>query len=112
MAEDVKQAGVVVYEETDEGLAGLWTHFKLNGAVGTEMIRGAKLGDLAGTWPVTILLPGGGKVFSGRVTIAPLGPSFRLDWVGEPGEDGKIDRFEGIGMVRPEGLFAASFQEV
>ena len=107
-------AGVVVYrEQGSNGLVGQWTHQKIEGAIGREIIQDATFLNIQGNWPVSIYPPEGNMaIFIGTLTIEPLGSALQLKWEGTS-ISGQAQAFEGVGILLPrDKLLTATFEEI
>ena len=104
-------AGLVVYRQNPEGWDGVWSHLDVGGSLARENVCGANLDALPGNWAVEIRAPNDTVLFTGSLSVSPLGKCVKLGWTGHMA-NGDVASFEGLGYRVDATTRAATFQKV
>ncbi len=97
-------AGFIYYKQDGADLAGIWSHENEGGQMCRETVTGASLTSVDGTYPVEIWDKNSRKIYTGTLSIGPLGDCHRLTWEGE--YLGTSMTFVGIGRSVDDMLVA------
>jgi hypothetical protein len=104
-------AGLVVYRQTTEGWDGVWSHADVGGNLARELVSGADVAKLPGTWTVKIWAPDETLLFTGSLSASILGKCVKLAWTGQM-SSGELASFDGLGYRIDAATLAATFQKI
>jgi hypothetical protein len=105
------KAGFVTYRRVGVNFEGNWSHENIAGVLARETVSGVGPGSFLGEWPVTVFMPAGTIIFSGKLKSEVLGKCLRLSWVDTTAGTPSI-KFVGIGWQLDADRIVATFEPV